>query len=143
PAAPLRIGYFFVLPTGPGYYSLLDCLRGNERENPPVYPRPPFGICPMSFYDSNYRYLDNPNNTQTDCFDPVNRIHIGDNWLLSFGGEERFRYANEVDSRLSGKNNVYELERSRIYGDLWYRDNFRLYVEYIDAQTSNQDLAPT
>ena len=137
-----RLGGFFILPTGPGYYSLKDVCTGECREKPPVYPYPPFLLDVVPFYDNNFRYLDDPNNTQHDFLDPIKRIHLGDDWLLSFGGEERIRYADEFDSRLSGKTNMYELERSRIYGDLWFRDVFRVYAEYGYVEASNEQLPP-
>lgn len=137
-----RLGAFFILPTGPGYYSLKDVCTDHYREKPPVYPYPPFLLDVVPFYDNNFRYLDDPNNTQHDFLDPIKRIHLGDDWLLSFGGEERIRYADEYDSRLSGKTNMYELERSRIYGDLWFRDVFRVYAEYGYVEASNEQLPP-
>ena len=103
-----RLGGFFILPTGPGYYSLKDVLTDNCREKPPVYPCPPFGLDVYPFYDNNFRYLDDPKNTQFDWLDPIKRIHLGDDWLLSIGGEERIRFNDEYDSRLSGKTNIFE-----------------------------------
>ncbi|HZY87170.1 MAG TPA: hypothetical protein VFE78_20205, partial [Gemmataceae bacterium] len=139
-----KIGGLFVLPSGPGYYSFFDLLTDNYRQSPPVFPVPPFGLIPpVPYFDANYRYLDKPDNDQTNWADFTKRIHLGDNWMLSVGGEERIRYNNEVDSRLTGKDNVFESYRSRVYGDLWYRDLFRVYVEYIDANVSNQDLPPS
>jgi hypothetical protein len=137
-----RLGWFLIPPTGPGYYSLRDVVEGNCREAPPKYPYPPTSAMAFSFFDADFRYLEDPDNKQHDCFDPLKRIHLGCDWLLSFGGEERIRYENEVDSRLTGKDNVYELNRIRLYADLWYRDLFRVYVEFIDARTYNQDLPP-
>ncbi|MBV8398199.1 MAG: alginate export family protein, partial [Acetobacteraceae bacterium] len=32
--------------------------------------------------------------------------------------------------------------RERVYGDLWYRDRVRIFAEFIDADTFNQDLPP-
>src|SRR5262249_18337517 len=89
-------------------------------------------------------YLDKPNNQQFDPADVLKRIHFGSNgdWMFTTGGEFRWRFENEPDSRLSGKNNNYDLTRLRIYGDLWYQDFFRLYVEGIDARTANQNLPP-
>ncbi|HEX4609843.1 MAG TPA: hypothetical protein VH092_16720, partial [Urbifossiella sp.] len=57
-------GYFVVGPTGPGYYSMLDEIRGTYREAPPKYPYP--RICPIfiSNADVNWTYLNNPNNTE-------------------------------------------------------------------------------
>jgi hypothetical protein len=143
PVTPLpRLGWFPMPPTGPGYYSLKDVLTDNWREAPPKVPYPPVSPTVGSFFDADYRYLDDPKNTQHGFFDPVKRIHLGDNWLLSLGGEERFRYMNEVDARLTGIDDTYYLLRSRVYGDLWYKDVFRVYVEYLDAQSWDNDLVP-
>src|SRR6266404_6225482 len=49
---------------------------------------------------------------------------------------------HEIDSRLGRRDNNYTLLRSRIYGDLWYQDKLRVYVEFIDARSYDQDLAP-
>ncbi len=137
-----RLGAFFILPTGQGYYSLKDVIKGECREKPPVYPYPPFGLDVYAFYDNNFRYLDDPKNTQFDWLDPIKRIHIGDNWLLSIGGEERIRFSDEFDSRLSGKTNIYEPDRSRIYADLWFRDEFRIFAEYAYVEVSNERNLP-
>jgi hypothetical protein len=143
PISPLpRVGVFPMPPTGPGYYSLKDVLTGNWRESPPKFPYPPVSADFYSFFNADFRYLDDPKNTQHDFFDPIKRIHCGDDWLLSFGGEERLRYMNEVDARLTGKDDTYYLMRSRVYGDLWYRDVFRVYAEYLDAQSWDNDLVP-
>jgi hypothetical protein len=137
-----RTGNFIIPPTGPGYYSLLDCLQGNERKDPPKAPWPPISPDFFPFYDADFRYLDDPKNEQHDWLDCIKRIHCGDNWLLSLGGEERIRYMNEVNSRLTGRFNDYTLERTRLYGDLWYKDWFRIYVEFFDVQSFGQDLPP-
>ncbi len=70
-------------------------------------------------------------------------MHLGPDWLLSLGGEERLRYMNELDdARITNVSNPHLLDRTRLYGDLWYRDIFRVYVEGIDAQTTPQRLPP-
>ncbi len=137
-----RTGNFIIPPSGPGYYSLMDCLTDNYREKPPKAPWPPVSPDFFPFYDADFRYLDDPKNQQHDWLDPIKRIHICDNWLLSLGGEERLRYMYEINSRLSGKFNDYTLERTRLYGDLWYKDWFRVYVEFLDAQDFGHDLNP-
>src|SRR5262245_14591994 len=82
-----RIGNFQVPPAGPGYYSVLDALRGDCLNAPPKYPYPRFGLIQPSFFDvDNFSYLDDPKNTEHDFFDPLKRIHIGDNWLFTTGG---------------------------------------------------------
>jgi hypothetical protein len=138
-----RTGNFLIPPSSPGYYSLQDYLTDNYRDKPPKYPwGAPISPCFFPFYDNDFRYLDDPKNTQHDWLDPIKRIHIGDDLLLSIGGEERVRYMYEISSRLTGKFNDYTLLRSRVYGDLWYKDCFRVYVEFLDAQSFGQDLAP-
>lgn len=129
------LGWMFQRPTGPGYYSLRDYLTGNYRQKPPPFPWPPFGLDIIPMYDANFLYLEKPDNTEHDwIFDHTKRLHIGDNWMFSIGGEERIRYENFTDFNLTGKDNTQTLERQRVYGDLWYGNLLRLYVEYIDAQ---------
>src|SRR5260221_4283947 len=122
-----RAGFFAVPPTGPGYYSLLDVVTGEYRENPPKFGYPRFAVGPIPNFDTDWRYVDQPG-YDADLLEKLHRIHLGDNWLFATGGEFRFRYYDENNSRLSGKDNHYELTRLRIYGDLWYKDTFRIYV---------------
>lgn len=137
-----RLGDFFIPPSGPGYYSLQDWLWGNRRPKPPIFPYPPFSLKAFPFYDADFRYLERPDNTQHDLFDVVKRMHPGDNWLVSNGGEYRLRYMNEVDSRLTARNNEYMLYRYILYGDFWYRDQFRLFVEFLRADSCGEELTP-
>jgi Alginate export len=145
PVTPLpRAGWFIIPPTGPGYYSLKDVVTDTYRQQPPKYPYPPTSIIPNSYFDADYRYLDDPNNTQFDWSDCYKRIHLGDNWLLSIGGEERVRFQHEEGGylRLHGTDDDYTLVRSRVYLDLWFRDRFRVFAEFYDAQVTGEDLVP-
>jgi hypothetical protein len=138
-----RIGNFQVPPTGAGYYSVLDQLRGECRNAPPKYPYPRFGLIQPSFFDvDNFSYLDDPKNTEHDFFDPLKRMHVGDNWLFTTGGDIRVRYENHQNARLRTVDNDYTLTRVRTYGDLWYKDDFRFYAEFIGAYSTPQSLAP-
>ncbi len=138
-----RAGMFPVPPTGPGYYSALDQLRGESLNAPPKYPYPRTGAIFPSFFDAdNFAYLDDPKNTEHDFFDPLKRVHIGDNWLFTTGGEFRTRYESAYNDRLGRRDNTYNLTRTRVYTDLWYRDDFRVFAEYIGAWSAFQDLAP-
>jgi hypothetical protein len=143
PVVPMaRPGAFSIPPTGPGYYSVWDHLTGNYRESPPPFPYIPFGLYPPSFFDSDFRFLEKPDAQWSPVFDPFKRIHIGDDLLLSTGGSFWTRYMNETNSRLLDTDNEYTLTRLRVYGDLWYRDFFRFYIEYLDANSGNEELAP-
>lgn len=137
-----RTGNFPNPPKGPGYYSLLDQIRGEYRENPPKYGYPPFALMQYSFFNADFRYIDDPKNTSFDFYDPLKRMHIGNNWLFSTGGQVWNRYMNEDNSRLTHTDNNYNLFRVRAYGDLWYQDTFRLFAEFISAHTFDPDLPP-
>jgi hypothetical protein len=140
-----KVGNFSILPSGPGYYSLLDCIQGNYRDGPPKYPTQRISPRFQGFFDlDNFSYLDDPNNTEHDFFDPLKRIRFGpnNNWLFVTGGEFRTRYMDEYNSRLTKVGNDYDLNRLSVYGDLWYRDIFRIFAEYQGAWSSAQTPAP-
>jgi hypothetical protein len=143
---PVRIlpppGYFRVDPDTPGYYSLWDQLVGDYREKPPKYGYPRFPLMINSFFDADFRYLEDPKNKDFEVFDDLHRCHLGDYWLFATGGEFRWRHMHEVNSRLLGVTNDYDLLRVRAFGDLWYKDIFRIYVEFIYAESLNQNLPP-
>jgi len=136
-----RLGNFVVLPKGPGYYSGLDWLMGNYRETPPKSAYPAFALVAPSFFDADFRYIDDPKYTP-DALEKLHRVHIGDEWLFGTGGQAWWRHMHEFNSRLTGRTNDYDLLRARVFGDLWYKDSFRIYAEFITAQTFNQDLPP-
>jgi hypothetical protein len=136
-----RIGNFSIPPGGPGYYSALDHLHGELLPAPPKYPYPRFGLIQPSFFDvDNFSYLDDPNNTEFDYFDCLKRVRLGDNWLFVTGGDLRWRYENHYNARLTETNNDFSLTRARVYGDWWYRDDFRFFAEFIGAWSTPQSL---
>jgi hypothetical protein len=138
-----RPGVFFMPPGGPGYYSLWDLISDKYREQRP--PQPYSAISPdiYPFFMADFRYLDKPDAELQSPFDALKRMRIGDDCLmLSVGGEERIRQMNEVNGRLNGRDDNYQLFRSRVYADLWYQDKIRIYVEYYDAEIYNENQAP-
>ncbi len=145
PLRPMsRTGYFLIPPSGLGHYSFLELLLDEPRPNPPKLPFPPSSGDPYAFYDADWRSLVSPVAGTVDPLYPLKRLHPTDNWLLSFGGEERLRYMDENGgyARFTGQVNTYELLRSRVYADLWYLDLFRIYVEMQDSRIANNDLPP-
>lgn len=141
--AASRLGSFMLPPTGPGYYSLWDLITGNKREKPPVAPYAPFALLTTPAYDIDFRYLDTAG-YEKDFFDPVKRMDLGNDWLLSFGGNFWYRYTHETDSRLNaaGTNNDFHMLRTRFHADLWYKDKVRLFAEGIDARAFGSELPP-
>lgn len=140
--APSRTGMPILFPTDAGYYSLVDQVLGDRSEKAPKLPWGIFGFTPHSSFDVDYRYLDDPKNSQHDFLDPLKRIHCGDNWLVSVGGQTWIRTMNEVDSRLTTTNNEYQLFRNREYLDVWYQDRFRAFFEFLYADSFHFDLQP-
>ena len=137
-----RPGIFaLVPPSGPGYYSLWDHLSGNKREGPPVFPYAPYALMTTPAYNMDFRYLEKPG-YEPDFFDPLKRIKLGDDFLLTLGGSFWYRYMRESDLRLTNQGDSYHMIRSRFHADLWYRDNVRLFAEFLDARTFGQALPP-
>jgi hypothetical protein len=141
-----RTGNFFVAPSGPGYYTLLDLLRGNELEDRPHNPYLQWGQNANPSFNLDFRFLDNPDNTETFFLDGIKRIHPTDSWLLSYGGEFRDRY-NDLENAylynkkpLAGSDDTFNLIRVRAYQDLWYCDQFRLFAEFTSATSSPQTV---
>lgn len=132
-----RPGAFVMPATGPGYYSLMDLITGNERKGPPVAPYPPYALSTHPAFDVDFKYLAKPDH-EKDFFDPVKRIHMGDDFLLSFGGQFWYRYMREADSRLTNNQNNHHLTRVRFHADLWYQDKVRIFAEFLDARTWSQ-----
>jgi hypothetical protein len=130
------------LPTGPGYYSLYDVITDTYRKDRPKFPYSASALMFHSFFDADFRYLDDPKNEQHDWADCLHQVHLGDNWVFNTGGEVRYRAVREVNSRLTGVTNNFELFRTRPYIDLWYRDTFRVYVEFLYADSADQNLPP-
>lgn len=137
-----RLGMALIFPTDCGYYSLTDQILGDLRATAPKTPWGMFGFTPISSFDLDYRYLEDPQNAQRDVFDPLKRIHCGDDWLVSAGGQTWIRTMHEVDSRLTATDNNYQLFRNREYLDVWRRDQFRLFAEFIYAESFHADLSP-
>src|SRR5262245_42501211 len=153
PVAPLpRTGWAPIPPTGPGFYTLFDWLEDDERETPPKYPYPRISPIMNPFFDIDWRYLDDPNNTETDFWDFLKRRRFGpdDAFLFTGGGELRLRYTYEGNSRLfngdparfRGRDNNYDLIRFRAYGDMYFTERFRLYAEFISATSPDFLLPP-
>jgi Alginate export len=140
---PARPGLFLLPPSGPGYYTGVDAFRGECKDKAPFYPYR--GV----FYDNDFRYLDKKDGKPVDSLDELKRIHFSsffdpcnDDWMLSVGGEERLQFKQENggnNGRINGLDNNYQLLRSRVYADLWYKDELRVYIEYLDAQIYNEN----
>ena len=97
------------------------------------------------FYDNDFNYLCDP------CYDQwwpgqnFKRIGLGDAAILDIGGQYRTRYQSEHNMRglgLTGLSDDFLLHRTRVYGNLEVRQNFRAYVEYLDAVSNHEQFNP-
>jgi hypothetical protein len=137
-------GFFQNPPAkGTGYYTGIDWLRGIEREALPPSPWPAISPIFQSLFELDYRKVDPPGEDRSfPLLDELKRIPLGDNWLMATGGDVRYRYMNENNSRLRPVLNDYDLFRARVFTDFWHHDDFRIYAEFITAEIWNNSLAP-
>ena len=141
---PPRVGMFIVPPTGCGYYSVVDQMRGEARKAPPKYPYPRFGLIQQPNYDVNWTYLKDAKNTEHDYADCLKWMPVCDGVTLTVGGDVRYRLMQEVNSnnRLSGQVDNYDLYRNRTYADLWVNDWLRVYGEFLYADYTRRSFTP-
>jgi hypothetical protein len=139
-----RTGNFYIAPSGPGFYTILDALHDHEVRDRPRNPYLQWGQNANPFFNTDFRYLDSPSNTETFWLDCLKRMHLGDDWLFSTGGEFRDRYSSLTNAYLfnkkplAGSDEAFNLIRARVYGEVFYRDFIRLYGEFTSADSSPQ-----
>ena len=116
---------------------------------PPLPPRPdaPAGRpnpWRLPFYESNFRYLDQPNNSSIDPFDFIKRIPVPtvEEIVSDFGGEFRWQGRVEDNRRLTGEQNNFNLFREKLFLDTWYWGRFRTFFEVFWADASEQTVPP-
>lgn len=137
-----RPGIFPIPPSGPGYFSVFDQVRGQRRPAAPKSGYAPFAINAWPFFNADWRYVEEIAPSQRTLVERFKRIHLNDCWLLSTGGEFWLRYSNEHNSRLTETENDYTLGHVRQYADFWYRDSLRVYGEYVWADSFGEELTP-
>ncbi len=134
--------YHYSPPTGPGFYSFFDQINGIYRDAPPKYGYSRMVNQPQPFFDADFRYLDNPDNTDRVPTDALKRIKFADDFMFSTGGQAWIRYMDITNQGLGTKNSNEDLLRVRSYIDVWYKDWVRVYAEFISATEEGQSAAP-
>jgi hypothetical protein len=98
------------------------------------------------FYDNDFKYLENPHNTEPDRLgDRLKRNPLGPWITWDIGGEYRLRQHSENNIRspaLIGLDDDFLLHRTRIYLNLEIGENYRLFAEAIDAVSNYERFAP-
>jgi hypothetical protein len=120
----------------------------------PAAPKPPPQPWKILYFDNDFSYKKNPNHTplfgenlKDVPLDSLFGCETAEDTRISFGGELRYRYMDEVNRlrptfTVPGRS-VYDLVRWRNYLDLKHSDWVRMYIEMIDAEISNNDLPVT
>ena len=97
------------------------------------------------FYNNNFNYLCNPLYEDWHFGERLKRNCLGDCWVYDLGGQYRARYQGERNHRgfgLTGVDDDFLLHRTRLFANLEYGDDFRVYGEFIDAESNYENFTP-
>ncbi|MCB9873765.1 MAG: alginate export family protein [Planctomycetaceae bacterium] len=94
------------------------------------------------FYDNDFSYLCNSGCCDTYLGDRFKRLAVGNCWTVDVGGQYRMRFHNEQNINnlnipnflgLTGDDDNFLLQRTRLYLNAEYGSHFRFYGEMLDA----------
>ena len=97
------------------------------------------------FYQNDFSYLNNPSYQGYNLGEGLKQLPIGEVGKLDVGGQYRLRYHNEHNMRgfgLTGKDDSFLLDRTRIYADYKVNKRARVFAEFLDAGSSYENFAP-
>jgi hypothetical protein len=104
-------------------------------------PKPYKGV----FYENDFTYLELEDPTGPQLGDSFKQIHVGDFMTMDAGGEYRLRHRvdnNGGNLRLDGLDNDLLLQRTRLFANFRFGENFRIATEAIDATSAYEELTP-
>ena len=97
------------------------------------------------FYNNDFRYLCDPCYDDFSPGDGLKRRAIGEHITLDVGGQYRARLHNEIGHRrlgLTGNNDDFLLHRTRVFLNAEIGERFRVFAEFIDAESNYENLRP-
>lgn len=97
------------------------------------------------YFDNDFSYVCDPDYTGWQLGDNLKRRCLPFGGWYDIGGEYRLRYHGERNHRglgLTGVDDDFLLHRTRVYGDLHFSQNIRLFAEFIDAESNYENFAP-
>ena len=97
------------------------------------------------FYNNNFAYLNNPLYDDWYPGDALKQMPLGHCWTVDIGGQYRARYHAERNHRgfgLTGVDDDFLLHRTRLFANGKYSAWFRVYAEFIDAESNYEDNPP-
>ena len=95
------------------------------------------------FYDNNFSYIDNPLYDEHFWGDAFKQIPVCDCTMLDIGGQYRIRQQSERNMRglgLTGLDDDFLLQRTRLFANLQAGESFRVYAEMLDAQSGYEEF---
>jgi hypothetical protein len=99
-------------------------------------------------FEEDWSALADPEVETDHWFPAAKHVDIGDDgdWTASFGGQIRYQYKADHNRSLTGTvpgDNTFSLLRMRLHGDLRLRDEFRAFVELLDASIDGNEAPAT
>lgn len=97
------------------------------------------------FYLNDFSYVNDPNYRGTNLGEGLKQIPVGSQGKLDVGGQYRLRYHHEHNIRglgLTGRDDDFLLDRTRVYFDYRMNQRVRLFSEFLDAGSSYENFAP-
>ena len=97
------------------------------------------------FYQNDFSYLSNPDYKGYNLGEGIKQLPVGVKGKLDVGGQYRLRYHSEQNMRgagLTGRDDEFLLDRTRIYADYKINKRGRVFVEFLDAGSSYENFAP-
>ena len=97
------------------------------------------------FFLNDFSYLKNPNYKGSNLGEGLKQLPVGDRGNLDIGGQYRLRYHSENNMRgvgLSGRDDDFLLDRTRIYADYKINKRARVFAEFLDAGSSYENFDP-
>jgi Alginate export len=97
------------------------------------------------FYMNDFSYLKDPNYKGSEIGEGLKGMSVGPGGKIDVGGQYRLRYHGEHNMRglgLTGRDDDFLLDRTRIYADYKVNKRFRLFAEGLDAGSSYENFAP-
>lgn len=105
----------------------------------------PGGAYKGLFFLNDFSYLNDPAYNDWHLGETAKGIGVTESLTADFGGQYRMRFHNESNLRgraLSGVNDDFLLQRSRVFGRLKYQDLFSIYIEGLDAMEDGNRQRP-
>lgn len=97
------------------------------------------------FYMNDFSYLNNPNYKGHNFGEGLKQIPIGPDGKVDIGGQYRLRYHSEHNMRgsgLTGRDDDFLLDRTRLFFNYKMNQRVRLYAEMLDAGSTYENFSP-